>query len=95
MTITTTNDARALSAISRLLENKKRLSNQDISFILREVVEWLVAVVTGIRFFQLQEQTQEMTRLSAETGAECSSSAAQPASTDQAQLTPPTFFAQK
>jgi len=35
MTITTTNDARALSAISRLLENKKRLSNQDISFILR------------------------------------------------------------
>ncbi|POI27265.1 hypothetical protein CIB84_008987 [Bambusicola thoracicus] len=36
-----------------------------------------------------------MTCLSAETGAECSSSAAQPASTDQAQLTPPTSFAQK
>lgn len=74
---------------------KKVLSCDTCFNNVKEVVEWLVAVVTGIRFFQLQEQTQEMTRLSAETGAECSSSAAQPASTDQAQLTPPTFFAQK
>uniref|UniRef100_A0A8C9ETS7 SUMO interacting motifs containing 1 n=1 Tax=Pavo cristatus TaxID=9049 RepID=A0A8C9ETS7_PAVCR len=72
---------------------KKVLSCDTCFNNVKEVVEWLVAVVTGARFFQLQEQTQEMTRLSA--GAECSSSAAQPASTDQAQLTPPTFFAQK
>ncbi|XP_015731591.1 SUMO-interacting motif-containing protein 1 isoform X1 [Coturnix japonica] len=72
---------------------KKVLSCDTCFNNVKEVVEWLVAVVTGVSSFQLQEQTQDMTRLSAE--AKGSSSAAQPASTDQAQLTPPTFIAQK
>uniref|UniRef100_A0A8C3LDS7 SUMO interacting motifs containing 1 n=1 Tax=Chrysolophus pictus TaxID=9089 RepID=A0A8C3LDS7_CHRPC len=73
--------------------SKKVLSCDTCFNNVKEVVEWLVALATGARFFQMQEQTQEMTR--SEAGAKCSSSAAQPASTDQAQLTPPTFFAQK
>ncbi|XP_052540688.1 SUMO-interacting motif-containing protein 1 isoform X1 [Tympanuchus pallidicinctus] len=80
----------------RLLQksiSKKVLSCDTCFNNVKEVVEWLVAVVTGARFFQLQEQTQEVTRSPA--GAERRSPAAQPASTDQAQLTPPTFFAQK
>ncbi|XP_042737410.1 SUMO-interacting motif-containing protein 1 isoform X4 [Lagopus leucura] len=80
----------------RLLQksiSKKVLSCDTCFNNVKEVVEWLVAIVTGARFFQLQEQTQEVTRSSA--GAEHHSPAAQPASTDQAQLTPPTFFAQK
>ncbi|XP_010717303.1 SUMO-interacting motif-containing protein 1 [Meleagris gallopavo] len=75
--------------------SKKVLSCDTCFNNVKEVVEWLIAVVTGARFFQLQEQTQEMTHSSAQAGAECSSSAAQPASPAQAQLTPPTFFAQK
>ncbi|XP_021266359.1 SUMO-interacting motif-containing protein 1 isoform X2 [Numida meleagris] len=72
---------------------KKVLSCDTCFSNVKEVVEWLVAVVTGTRFFQLQERTQETTCLSA--GTERSLSAAQPASTDQAELAPPTFFAQK
>ncbi|XP_065590752.1 SUMO-interacting motif-containing protein 1 isoform X2 [Cyrtonyx montezumae] len=80
----------------RLLQKsitKKVLSCDTCFSNVREVVEWLVAVVTGTRFFQLQEPTQEIICLSAE--AEHSSSAAQPAGADQAELTPPTYFTQK
>uniref|UniRef100_A0A8C2YB33 SUMO-interacting motif-containing protein 1 n=1 Tax=Coturnix japonica TaxID=93934 RepID=A0A8C2YB33_COTJA len=54
---------------------KKVLSCDTCFNNVKEVVEWLVAVVTGVSSFQLQEQTQDMTRLSAE--AKGSSSAAQ------------------
>ncbi|KAM9603047.1 SUMO-interacting motif-containing protein 1 isoform 3-T3 [Morphnus guianensis] len=63
--------------------------------IQMEVVEWLVAAVTGVGFSQPQEQPQETTSSSAEARAEHSSSALQLASTDQTEVAPPAFFAQK
>ncbi|XP_040459286.1 SUMO-interacting motif-containing protein 1 isoform X6 [Falco naumanni] len=63
--------------------------------IQMEVVKWLVAAVTGAGFFQAQEQPQETTSSSAEAKTEHSSSAPWLASTDQAEVAPPTFFAQK
>ncbi|XP_074913092.1 SUMO-interacting motif-containing protein 1 isoform X4 [Buteo buteo] len=63
--------------------------------IQMEVVEWLVAAVTGVGFSQPQEQPQETTSSSAEARAEHSSSTLQLASTDQAEVAPPAVFAQK
>ncbi|XP_049685535.1 SUMO-interacting motif-containing protein 1 isoform X3 [Accipiter gentilis] len=63
--------------------------------IQMEVVEWLVAAVTGVGFSQPQQQPQETTSSSAEARAEHSSSTLQLASTDQAEVAPPAFFAQK
>ncbi|KAM6251794.1 SUMO-interacting motif-containing protein 1 [Porphyrio hochstetteri] len=62
---------------------------------VKELVEWLVAAVTGVGFTQPPEQPQEVSFSSAETRAECSSSAPWLASTNQAELAPPAFFTQK
>ncbi|XP_009585007.1 PREDICTED: SUMO-interacting motif-containing protein 1, partial [Fulmarus glacialis] len=82
----------------RLLQKsiaKKVLSCDTCFNNVKEVVEWLVAAVTGVRFSQPQEQPQEITSSSAEARAERSSSAPWVASTDQAEVAPPAFFAQK
>nr|XP_021144631.1 SUMO-interacting motif-containing protein 1 isoform X3 [Columba livia] len=82
----------------RLLQKsiaKKVLSCDTCFNNVKEVVGWLVAAVTGIGFAQPQEQPQETASSSKEAMAEHSSSTAQPASTDQAKVAPPAFFAQK
>ncbi|KFO04500.1 SUMO-interacting motif-containing protein 1, partial [Balearica regulorum gibbericeps] len=82
----------------RLLQKsiaKKVLSCDTCFNNVKEVVEWLVAAVTGVGFSQPQEQPQEITSSSAEAKAEHSSSAPRLASTDQAEMAPPAFFAQK
>ncbi|XP_035194402.1 SUMO-interacting motif-containing protein 1 isoform X2 [Oxyura jamaicensis] len=72
----------------------KKVLSCDVCFNnVKEVVEWLVAAVTGIGFSQPQEP--EATHSSAEARAECSSSAARPASADRTEALPPTVFAQK
>ncbi|XP_074958654.1 SUMO-interacting motif-containing protein 1 isoform X1 [Phalacrocorax aristotelis] len=74
----------------------KKVLSCDMCFSnVKEVVEWLVAAVTGVGFSQLQEQQQQITSSSAEARAERSSSAPWPASNDQAEVAPPAFFAQK
>ncbi|NWI62049.1 SIMC1 protein, partial [Todus mexicanus] len=72
---------------------KKVLSCDKCFSNVKEVVEWLVAAVTGFGFSQ--EQPQETTSSSSEAQAEHSSSAPWPASTDQAEVAPPACFAQK
>ncbi|XP_054697450.1 SUMO-interacting motif-containing protein 1 isoform X2 [Grus americana] len=82
----------------RLLQKSiaKKVLSCDMCFNnVKEVVEWLVAAVTGVGFSQPQEQPQEITSSSAEARAEHSSSAPRLASTDQAEMAPPAFFAQK
>ncbi|KAM7100485.1 SUMO-interacting motif-containing protein 1 isoform 2-T2 [Ciconia maguari] len=82
----------------RLLQKSiaKTVLSCDMCFNnVKEVVEWLVAAVTGVGFSQPQEQPQEITSSSAEAKAERSSSAPWLASTDQAEVAPPAFFAQK
>ncbi|XP_010178121.1 PREDICTED: SUMO-interacting motif-containing protein 1, partial [Mesitornis unicolor] len=82
----------------RLLQKsiaKKVLSCDTCFNNVKEVVEWLVAAVTGVGFSQPQEQLQETTSSSAEAQAERSSSAPRLASTDQAEVVPPACFAQK
>ncbi|XP_074913090.1 SUMO-interacting motif-containing protein 1 isoform X2 [Buteo buteo] len=82
----------------RLLQKsiaKKVLSCDTCFNNVKEVVEWLVAAVTGVGFSQPQEQPQETTSSSAEARAEHSSSTLQLASTDQAEVAPPAVFAQK
>ncbi|XP_009331806.1 PREDICTED: SUMO-interacting motif-containing protein 1 [Pygoscelis adeliae] len=69
----------------RLLQKSiaKKVLSCDMCFNnVKEVVEWLVAAVTGLGFSQPQEQPQEITPSSAEARAKRSSSA-------------PAFFAQK
>ncbi|KFP57830.1 SUMO-interacting motif-containing protein 1, partial [Cariama cristata] len=81
----------------RLLQKSiaKKVLSCDMCFNnVKEVVEWLVAAVTGVGFVQPREQLQE-TSSSAEARAEHSSSAPWLASTDQAEVAPPAFFAQK
>ncbi|XP_014803501.1 PREDICTED: SUMO-interacting motif-containing protein 1 isoform X3 [Calidris pugnax] len=81
----------------RLLQKSiaKKVLSCDMCFNnVKEVIEWLIAAVTGVGFSQPEEQLQEMTSSSADTRTE-SSSAPQPASTDQAEVAPPTFFAQR
>ncbi|XP_074012518.1 SUMO-interacting motif-containing protein 1 [Numenius arquata] len=81
----------------RLLQKSiaKKVLSCDMCFNnVKEVVEWLIAAVTGVGFSQPQEQPQEITSSSAEARTE-SSSAPQLASTDQAEVAPPTFFAQR
>ncbi|XP_009977330.1 PREDICTED: SUMO-interacting motif-containing protein 1 [Tauraco erythrolophus] len=74
----------------------KKVLSCDICFNnVKEVVEWLVAAVTGVGFSQRQEQPQEITSSSAEAKAKHSSSAPRLASTDRAEEAPPAFFAQK
>ncbi|KFP43545.1 SUMO-interacting motif-containing protein 1, partial [Chlamydotis macqueenii] len=73
----------------RLLQKsiaKKMLSCDKCFNNVKEVVEWLVAAVTGFGFSQ--PQPQEVTSSSAEARAEHSSP-------DQAEVAPPAFFAQK
>ncbi|KFP90380.1 SUMO-interacting motif-containing protein 1, partial [Apaloderma vittatum] len=80
----------------RLLQKSiaKKVLSCDLCFNnVKEVVEWLVAAVTGVGFSQPQEQLQKTT--SAEARSEHSSSAPLMASTDQAEAAPPAFFAQK
>lgn len=84
-----------LSSKGRLELSKTRPVPANSCFCPREVVGWLVAAVTGIGFAQPQEQPQETASSSKEAMAEHSSSTAQPASTDQAKVAPPAFFAQK
>ncbi|KFR05070.1 SUMO-interacting motif-containing protein 1, partial [Nipponia nippon] len=82
----------------RLLQKsiaKKVLSCDTCFNNVRDVVEWLVAAVTGVGFSQPQEQPQEMTSSLADARAEHSSSAPRLASADQAEVAPPAFFAQK
>ncbi|NXV81741.1 SIMC1 protein, partial [Atlantisia rogersi] len=82
----------------RLLQKsiaKKVLSCDKCFSNVKEVVEWLVAAVTGVRFAQPPEQPQELSSSSAETRAECSSSAPWLPSTSQAEVAPPAFFKQK
>ncbi|XP_061858965.1 SUMO-interacting motif-containing protein 1 isoform X2 [Colius striatus] len=77
----------------RLLQKSiaKKVLSCDLCFNnVKEVVEWLVAAVTGVRFTQPQETTS-----SSEARADHSSSAAHLACTDQAEVAPPAFFAQK
>ncbi|KAM9531654.1 SUMO-interacting motif-containing protein 1 isoform 2-T2 [Guaruba guarouba] len=81
----------------RLLQKSiaKKVLSCDMCFNnVKEVVEWLVATVTGVHLSQPQEQPQETTS-SAEARAEHSSSAQWLASTDQAEVAPPAFFMQK
>ncbi|KAM9266234.1 SUMO-interacting motif-containing protein 1 [Cariama cristata] len=81
----------------RLLQKSiaKKVLSCDMCFNnVKEVVEWLVAAVTGVGFVQPREQLQE-TSSSAEARAEHISSAPWLASTDQAEVAPPAFFAQK
>ncbi|KAM6299744.1 SUMO-interacting motif-containing protein 1 [Aegotheles albertisi] len=74
---------------------KKVLSCDMCINNVKEVVEWLVAAVTGVGFSQPQEQPQEIASSSAEARAERGSSAPRLASTDQAEVAPPACFAQK
>ncbi|XP_027324510.3 SUMO-interacting motif-containing protein 1 isoform X2 [Anas platyrhynchos] len=79
----------------RLLQKsiaKKVLSCNGCFSNVKEVVEWLVAAVTGIGFSQPQEA--EGTH-SAAARAECSSPAARPCSAGGAEALPSTVFAQK
>ncbi|XP_051487368.1 SUMO-interacting motif-containing protein 1 isoform X2 [Apus apus] len=81
----------------RLLQKSiaKKVLSCDMCFNnVKEVVEWLVAAVTGVGFSQPKEEPQEITSSSAEARAERSSSAPWLASTDQAEVAP-AFFAQK
>ncbi|XP_010295621.1 PREDICTED: SUMO-interacting motif-containing protein 1, partial [Phaethon lepturus] len=74
----------------------KKVLSCDLCFNnVKEVVEWLVAAVTGVGFSQPWEQPQETTSSSAEARAERSSSAPWQASTDQAEVAPSAFFTQK
>nr|XP_013797959.1 PREDICTED: SUMO-interacting motif-containing protein 1-like isoform X2 [Apteryx mantelli mantelli] len=74
----------------------KKVLSCDMCFSnVKEVVEWLVAAVTGVGFSQPREQPQETTYSSAEARAEYSSSAPWPDCTDQAEAAPPAFFSQK
>ncbi|XP_063205504.1 SUMO-interacting motif-containing protein 1 isoform X1 [Chroicocephalus ridibundus] len=82
----------------RLLQKsiaKKVLSCDTCFNNVKEVVEWLITAVTGVGFSQPQEQPQEITSSSTEARAEHSSSAPCLASTDQAEVAPPAFFAQR
>ncbi|KAM6356574.1 SUMO-interacting motif-containing protein 1 isoform 2-T2 [Alca torda] len=82
----------------RLLQKSiaKKVLSCDMCFNnVKEVVEWLIAAVTGVGFSQPQEQPQEITPSSTEARAEHSSSAPWLASTDQAEVAPPAFFAQR
>ncbi|XP_008939699.1 PREDICTED: SUMO-interacting motif-containing protein 1, partial [Merops nubicus] len=74
---------------------KKVLSCDKCFSNIKEVVEWLVAAVTGVGFSQPPEQPQETASSSAEATTEHSSSAPLLPSTDQAEVVPPAFFAQK
>ncbi|XP_009948441.1 PREDICTED: SUMO-interacting motif-containing protein 1, partial [Leptosomus discolor] len=74
---------------------KKVLSCDTCFNNVKEVVEWLVAAVTGAGFSQPQEQPKETTSSSAEARDKYSSSAPCLASTDQAEVAPPACFAQK
>ncbi|XP_033922976.1 SUMO-interacting motif-containing protein 1 isoform X2 [Melopsittacus undulatus] len=81
----------------RLLQKSiaKKVLSCDMCFNnVKEVVEWLVATITGIYLSQPQEQPQETTSL-AEARAKHSSSAPWLASTNQAEVAPPPFFTQK
>ncbi|XP_065547084.1 SUMO-interacting motif-containing protein 1 isoform X1 [Lathamus discolor] len=81
----------------RLLQKSiaKKVLSCDLCFNnVKEVVEWLVATVTGVYLSRPQEQPQETTS-SAETRAEHGSSTPWLASTDQAEVAPPAFFTQK
>ncbi|XP_035755219.1 SUMO-interacting motif-containing protein 1 isoform X2 [Egretta garzetta] len=74
----------------------KKVLSCDMCFNnVKEVVEWLVAAVTGVGFSQTQQQQQEITSSSAEERAERSSSTPCQASTAQAEVAPPAFFTQK
>lgn len=82
----------------RLLQKSiaKKVLSCDMCFNnVKEVVEWLVATVTGVSLPPPQEQPQETTSSSAEARAEHSSSAPWLASTDQTEVAPPAFFTQK
>ncbi|XP_032862016.2 SUMO-interacting motif-containing protein 1 [Tyto alba] len=82
----------------RLLQKSigKKVLSCDMCFNnVKEVVEWLVAAVTGVGFFQPQKQPQETATSSAEARAEHSSSAPCQASTDHAEVAPPAVFTQK
>ncbi|XP_068265004.1 SUMO-interacting motif-containing protein 1 isoform X2 [Nyctibius grandis] len=82
----------------RLLQKSiaKKVLSCDVCFNnVKEVVEWLVAAVTGVGFCQPHEQPQEITSSSAEARAKRSSSAPWLASTDQAEVAPTAFFTQK
>ncbi|KAM6122690.1 SUMO-interacting motif-containing protein 1 isoform 1-T1 [Phoenicopterus ruber ruber] len=82
----------------RLLQKSiaKKVLSCDMCFNnVKDVVEWLVAAVTGVGFSQPQEQPQEITSSSAGARAKRSSSTRWMASTDQAEVAPPAFFAQK
>ncbi|XP_054024384.1 SUMO-interacting motif-containing protein 1 isoform X1 [Dryobates pubescens] len=74
---------------------KKVLSCDTCFNNVKEVVEWLVAAVTGVGFPQPQEQPQETTLSSPEAQAKHSSSAPWLTSTAHAEASPPTFFTQK
>ncbi|XP_057267898.1 SUMO-interacting motif-containing protein 1 isoform X1 [Pezoporus wallicus] len=81
----------------RLLQKSiaKKVLSCDMCFNnVKEVVEWLVATVTGVYLSEPQEQPQETTS-SAEARAEHSSSTAWLASTNQAEVAPQAFFMQK
>ncbi|XP_009478066.2 SUMO-interacting motif-containing protein 1 [Pelecanus crispus] len=74
----------------------KKVLSCDMCFNnVKDVVEWLIAAVTGVGFSQAQEQPQEITSSSAEARAEHSLPAPCLASTDQAEVASPAFFAQK
>ncbi|XP_062443233.1 SUMO-interacting motif-containing protein 1 isoform X2 [Rhea pennata] len=76
----------------------KNVLSCDMCFSnVKEVIEWLVAAVTGVGFSQPREQPQpqETTYSLSEERAECSSSAPQLDCTDQTEVAPPAFFSQK
>ncbi|XP_010151392.1 PREDICTED: SUMO-interacting motif-containing protein 1 [Eurypyga helias] len=74
----------------------KKVLSCDMCFNnVKEVVEWLVAAITGFGFSQPQEQPQETASSSAEARAECSTAAPQLASADQAVVASPASFTQK
>ncbi|XP_010160764.2 SUMO-interacting motif-containing protein 1, partial [Antrostomus carolinensis] len=82
----------------RLLQKSiaKKVLSCDMCFNnVKEVVAWLVAAVTGVGFSQPQEQLQDIASSSAEARAKHSSSAPELASTHQAEVSSPAFFAQK
>ncbi|KFO81476.1 SUMO-interacting motif-containing protein 1, partial [Cuculus canorus] len=82
----------------RLLQKSiaKKVLSCDMCFNnVKEIVEWLVAAVTGVGFSQPPEQTQEIPSSSTEARAECNLSAPQLASPDQTEVAPPAFFTQK
>ncbi|XP_025903301.1 SUMO-interacting motif-containing protein 1 [Nothoprocta perdicaria] len=74
----------------------KKVLSCDMCFSnVKDVVEWLVAAVTGVGFCQPQEQPRGTTNSSAEGKAECSLSAAWPDCAEEAEVAPPAFFSQK